>query len=89
MSPNSASKHGLSNFGGYSNATVDALAQRAQEELDRAKRTSLLQQALSVAQEDVATIPLHNQHQIWASAPNVELTQTPLGRFYLYWVRMK
>jgi peptide/nickel transport system substrate-binding protein len=57
---------GASNRGRYSNPQVDALLEASLRELDEDKRLKLVMEAVTLAFEDVAIIPLHIQTNIWA-----------------------
>jgi peptide/nickel transport system substrate-binding protein len=87
--PNEAAKMGRFNLGGYSSAKVDELANLARGELNAQKRTRLLQDALDLAHKEVGSIPLHFQVVIWASAPNVTLSQRADNYFQWYFVNRK
>jgi peptide/nickel transport system substrate-binding protein len=58
--------YGASNRGRYSNPALDDLLTRSLQTPDDAAREKLLQQATSMAFDDVAIIPLYNQMNIWA-----------------------
>jgi peptide/nickel transport system substrate-binding protein len=58
---------GLSNYGRYSNPRVDSIAAEAMRTLSDAPREKLMQEAMKVAMEDVAIIPLHTQKSVWAT----------------------
>lgn len=51
---------------GYSNKAVDALVDKTMVTIPDKERESLLQQAIKLAMDDVAIIPLHHQASIWA-----------------------
>jgi peptide/nickel transport system substrate-binding protein len=55
------------NRSNYSNPRVDSLLERALATLDPASREKLLVEAVRLAIEDVAIIPLHHQVNIWAA----------------------
>jgi peptide/nickel transport system substrate-binding protein len=80
---------GQGNFGGYSNPKVDALTEQIAHELDKEKRQELIDEAARIVQEDVATIPLHQQVIVWAARDNVDVVQPADDAFYLRWVKMK
>ncbi len=80
---------GRFNLGSYSDAKLDNLAEEARKEFDANKRTKLLQQALTISNNDVATIPLHYQQVVWGSKANVDLAQRADNQFSWYWVSMK
>jgi peptide/nickel transport system substrate-binding protein len=80
---------GQGNFGGYANPKIDALTAQIGHELSRDKRQALIDEAAKIVQDDVATIPLHQQVIVWAARDNVAVVQPPDNAFYLRWVRMK
>ena len=82
-------KLGSWNFGGYSNARVDALLPMIQQEIDPAKRQSLVDEVVAITQEEVAYIPLYTQPLIWAAKDNVALTQRADNFFMLRWVTVE
>ncbi|MFT8244388.1 ABC transporter substrate-binding protein [Roseomonas sp. BN140053] len=57
---------GLANYGRYASQEMDALTARALETPDDGQREQLMQQAMRVALNDVAIIPLHIQKSVWA-----------------------
>jgi peptide/nickel transport system substrate-binding protein len=65
------------NFGGYSNAKVDALIDRARVEFDPAKRKALFVEALEALDADVAFIPLVYRKVLWAMRSNVKTVARP------------
>ncbi len=67
---------GAWNPGGYSNPEIDALAEKVAVELDSEKRTAMMTEALAIAKEDVAIIPLHQQPLAWAVRDGVMLKVT-------------
>ena len=79
-------KLGSWNFGNYSNARVDTLLPRIQQELDRSKRQSMIDEVVEITQNEMAYIPLYTQPLIWASKENIELTQRADNFFILRWV---
>ena len=68
---NEATGTGLSNYGRYSNAKMDALTDEGLRSLDDHKRETLMQDAMRLAMDDVAIIPLHLQTSVWATRPNL------------------
>lgn len=60
-----------SNRGRYSNVLFDAKLQEAVVMMDRGKRETLLQEAMAIAIQDVAIIPLHGEVNIWATRKGV------------------
>jgi peptide/nickel transport system substrate-binding protein len=57
---------GTSNYGGWSNAEFDALANRAMTTMDDAARIDLLQQAGRVALDQMPVIPIQFESAVWA-----------------------
>lgn len=84
-----ATGRGQGNFGGYSNPKLDALTEAMAHELDREKRLAMIDDAAKIVQDDVATIPLHQQVVVWAARDKIELTQPADNAFYLRWVTVK
>jgi peptide/nickel transport system substrate-binding protein len=80
---------GQGNNGGYSNPRVDALTEAMAHELNKDKRQGLINEAARIVQEDVATIPLHQQVIVWAARDTVDLVQPADNAFYLRWVKVK
>jgi len=66
---------GLANYGRYSNPKVDEITDRGLTTFDDEAREKLLQEAMRVAMEDVAVIPLHTQKSVWGLRRG--LTYTP------------
>ena len=65
---------GASNRGRYSNPQIDAVLEQSLSELDNEKREGMTIQAMRMAMEDVAVVPLHIQTNIWAMRRNLEHT---------------
>jgi peptide/nickel transport system substrate-binding protein len=87
--PNKAEHRGDANFGGYSNPDLDALIAAAAGESDQTKRLAVLHQALALAKDDIAYIPLHQQDLVWAARDTVTLVQQGDGFFPLRYVRIE
>lgn len=62
---------GGSNYGGYSNPELDEIFLEATRTLDDEQRSQLLQQAVQMALDDMAHIPLHFESGIWAFRPDI------------------
>ena len=77
---------GAWNPGGYSNAKLDELTDAAASELDQAKRTAMMTEALAIAKDDVAIIPLHQQPLVWAVRDGVNMKVTPDNKPRLWYV---
>jgi peptide/nickel transport system substrate-binding protein len=67
---------GAWNPGGYSNAAIDELTETVAVELDLEKREAMMVEALRLAKEDTALVPLHQQPLAWAVRDGVELKVT-------------
>lgn len=80
---------GVFNDGGWSNKEFDDLLDQIAVETDAAKRQAEILKASKIAQDDVATIPLHQQTVVWAARDSVELTQLADNTFPLRYVRVK
>jgi peptide/nickel transport system substrate-binding protein len=61
-----AASRGPSNWAHYSNPALDALTDKALSTIDDGTREKLLQQAVAMAMDDVAIIPLHQLENFWA-----------------------
>lgn len=62
------------NWGFYSNPEVDAAMQAALSSVDQTKRAAFAQQAMKVAMDDVAVIPLYHQYATWAMRKGLQYT---------------
>ena len=67
---------GAWNPGGYSNAEIDALTTKVATELDADARLAMMSEALRIARDDVAIIPLHQQPLAWAVRDGVNIPIT-------------
>ena len=75
LASRSGSSRGELNDGGYSNPKIDALVDKIGTETDQAKRDAMIDESITLLQQDVATIPLHQQVIVWASKTNVQFVQ--------------
>jgi peptide/nickel transport system substrate-binding protein len=82
-------KRGEVNIGGYSNPELDALIEKIGVETDQAKRTSMIHEANALVQEDMPTVPLHQQVIVWAAKDNVDLAQPADDYFPYRYVRVR
>jgi peptide/nickel transport system substrate-binding protein len=89
LSTRDPSGRGQGNNGGYSNPELDKLTEQMSHELDKEKRQAEIDEAAKIVQNDVATIPLHQQVVVWAARTNIDLTQPADNAFYLRWVTVK
>jgi peptide/nickel transport system substrate-binding protein len=78
-----AGGRGEVNVSGYSNPALDDLIQKIGVETDQAKRNELIDDAAKILQQDLPTIPLHQQVVVWAAKTNVQLAQ-PADDFFPY-----
>jgi peptide/nickel transport system substrate-binding protein len=87
--PNKEAHRGDANFGGYTNAALDALITQIAGESDDVKRLELLRRALTLVKDDIAYVPLHQQDLVWAARDNIDLVQQGDGIFPLRYVTVK
>ena len=80
---------GVFNDGGWSNPAFDALLDKLAVNTDPASRDAQITEASRIAQDDVATIPLHQQTVVWATRSNIELQQLADNSFPLRFVQVK
>ena len=64
--PSSERRTGASNSGRYSNPELDALTARAAATIDDRQREGMLREAVKMAMDDVAVIPLLQLVNSWA-----------------------
>ena len=79
---------GDTNYGNFSNAELDDLIDRADVEMDAAKRQALLDQAVELIQREVLVLPLHRQVIPWVTRANVTLVHRSDNKFAPLWVRV-
>ncbi|WP_289043396.1 ABC transporter substrate-binding protein [uncultured Aliiroseovarius sp.] len=63
---------GLANYGGWSYPEIDRLTQEAATTMDREARLALEAEALGIAKEENAMIPLWQQPMVWAMSDAIE-----------------
>ncbi|MBN7784289.1 ABC transporter substrate-binding protein [Ponticoccus gilvus] len=83
---NEEKKLGSWNFGGYSNARIDALLPMIQSELDEGARQAMLDEVAQIMADEQAYVPLYVQPLVWGTRANIDLTQRPDDFFILRWV---
>jgi peptide/nickel transport system substrate-binding protein len=66
--------HGTWNWGRYSNRKVDGLVTQALATLDEGKREAFAREAMTVAMQDHAVVPLHHQVTTWAMRKGLAYT---------------
>jgi peptide/nickel transport system substrate-binding protein len=80
---------GGNNAGGYCDPKVDALARKALDETDEAKRDDIFKQAWQISLvDDVGYIPLHQQALAWGVSRKVHVLQPPNNSYVFAWVKM-
>ncbi|MCP4298172.1 MAG: ABC transporter substrate-binding protein [Proteobacteria bacterium] len=82
------SGRGKFNLGGYSNTTIDSLADKILSETDIGKRDAMIRDAFQSLHDDVGYIPLHQQALAWGKSNKVSLKQTANNQFSFYWVNI-
>ena len=65
---------GTTNRGRYSNPELDALVEQAGTTMDEAKRGELLRQAVGIAMDEYALLPLHFEQSVWAMKKDISFT---------------
>jgi peptide/nickel transport system substrate-binding protein len=73
QSYNPAGRVGVANVGRYSNPELDALVTRAATTIDEAQRRTMLEQAVKMAVDDVAVIPLFQLKNSWATRAGLRM----------------
>jgi peptide/nickel transport system substrate-binding protein len=84
--PDEEKRLGSWNFGGYSNARVDALLPMIQSEIDDPKRQAMIDEVTAIYRSEHAYVPLYVQPLVWGTKGNIDLTQRPDNFFILRWV---
>ncbi|TDL86081.1 ABC transporter substrate-binding protein [Meridianimarinicoccus aquatilis] len=79
---------GTWNFGGYSNARIDALLPLIQSEIDESARQAMLDETAAILQQEVAYVPLYVQPLLWGVRDGITVTQRPDNFFMLRWVNL-
>jgi len=80
-------KYGSWNPGRYSNARIDEITEQVGTMIDEEQRRALMREALRIAKEEVAAVPLHQQPLSWAARDGVELVQSPDDKIRLWYAR--
>lgn len=79
---------GAWNPGGYSNSEIDALTAKVAIELDPEKRNAMMTEALKIARDEVALIPLHQQPLAWAVRSGVSIPLTADNKPRLWYAQI-
>jgi peptide/nickel transport system substrate-binding protein len=74
------------NAGQYSNPKFDDLLKRIEREVEAPRREAMIREALMIAKDDVAFLPLHQQPIVWAAKKGVDMKQAPDNRLRLWYV---
>lgn len=74
---------------GYSNPRIDELTKAIEVEMDPEKRNAMLEEALTLGQQDVVWLPLHQQPLSWAASDAVELPQAADDLVRLWYAQVK
>ena len=80
---------GTWNVGAYSNPALDELLKASAAELDSAKRSRQLTQALQMLRDDAAVIPLHQPVLLYGVSKKVQFTPRADDAIQLRWVTLK
>jgi peptide/nickel transport system substrate-binding protein len=89
QTPNTQTRKGQFNAGGWSNAKFDQLADAVEQETDREKRNAMIADAHRIHRDEVGHIPLHQQALVWAARSNIDLVQTADNFFAIRHVQVK
>jgi peptide/nickel transport system substrate-binding protein len=84
-----AGGRGEVNVSGYSNPALDDLIQKIGQETDETKRDGLIDDAATILQHDLPTIPLHQQVVVWAAKSNVDVAQLADNYFPFRYITVK
>lgn len=80
---------GDTNYGNYKNAELDDLVDRADVEMDMAKRQKLINDAIAVIQRETLILPIHRQVVPWVSRANVTVVHRSDNKFAPWWTSIK
>ncbi len=80
-------RFGSWNPGGYANARIDEITDQIGTMIDEPQRRALMQEALRIAKDEMAAVPLHQQPLSWAVRDGVELVQSPDDKIRLWYAR--
>ena len=80
---------GETNYGNFKNGALDDLIDKAEVEMDAAKRQTLINQAVELVKNEVLVIPLHRQVIPWVSRANVSLLHRSDNKFAPIWVTIR
>jgi peptide/nickel transport system substrate-binding protein len=81
--------HGQWNVGNYSNPAFDSAVAAVLSEMDPARRTELVTQALRIHREDIGHIPLYQQGIAWGMRRSVDIPIQTDNRVNLGYARVR
>lgn len=76
---------GTFNAGRYSNPRLDGLIDALRTELDAGRRRTLADEALKLAEDDIAYVPLYRRILSWAMQKKVQVVMLPDDTFPVRW----
>jgi peptide/nickel transport system substrate-binding protein len=88
-SRNTATGVGDSNWGEFKVPRLDELIDAIDVEMDKAKRTAMINDAMQIVRDEVLTIPLHHQVIPWVSKANVSVVHLPNNFMRPHWVTVR
>ena len=80
---------GTFNGGRYSNPRLDALIDAIRTELDAGRRHAMIAEALKLAADDIAYVPLYRRTLSWAMQKNVQVVMLPDDTLPVRWARVR
>ena len=80
---------GDTNYGNFKNLALDDLIDKAEVEMDPAKRQAFINQAVELVKNEVLVIPLHRQVTPWVTRANVTLIHRSDNKFAPLWASVR
>lgn len=80
---------GDTNYGNFRNPELDALIQKAETEMDPARRQGFINDAIRSMHREVNVIPLHRQVVPWVSRASVAVTHRSDNWFWPLWASVR
>lgn len=74
---------------GYSNPRVDELTKAIAIEMDEDKRVAMMVEALMLARDDIAWLPVHQQPLSWAARDIIDVPQAADDLVRLWYAQVK
>jgi len=87
--PDAAKGYGAWNWSHYANPKLDALIAQAFATVEEKKREALAREAMTLAMQDSAVIPLHHQLVSWAMKKSLDYTGRTDEFSFAHHVRQK